>query len=85
MSIIEKIVNHHKFLGRDKLEHFYTSALGFALFSFVFNPVVASIAVASVALAKELLYDRWLGKGNTEFLDVFMSCLPIILYWLIQL
>ena len=85
MSIIEKIVNHHKFLGRDKLEHFYTSALGFALFSVVFNPVVASIAVASVALAKELFYDKWLGRGNSEFLDGFMSCLPIILYWLIQL
>lgn len=82
---IKDLFQHHKLLGRDKLEHFYTSALGFALFSFVFNPVVASIAVASVALAKELFYDKWLGKGTSEFLDGFMSCLPIILYWLIQL
>ena len=82
---IKDLFQHHKLLGRDKLEHFYTSALGFALFSVVFDPIVASISVASIALAKELIHDKWLGKGNPEFLDGFMSCLPIILYWAIQL
>lgn len=82
---IKDLFQHHKLLQRDKLEHFYTASLGFALFSVVFNPIVASIAVASIALAKELIHDKWLGKGNPEFLDGFMSCLPIILYWAIQL
>lgn len=92
MRFINKIYNifiivatHQNRMGIDKMRHFYSASLGFALFSFVFNPVVASIAVASVALAKELLYDKWLGKGNPEFLDGFMSCFPIILYWAIQL
>ena len=82
---LEDLIKHHKLLGRDKLEHFYTASLGFALFSFIFNPIVASISVASISLAKELIYDKWLGKGNPEFLDGFMSCFPIILYWAIQL
>lgn len=82
---IKDLFGHHKLLGRDKLEHFYTASLGFAIFSVLFNPIVASIAVASISLAKELLYDKWLGKGNPEFLDGFMSCFPIILYWVIQL
>jgi hypothetical protein len=82
---IKDLFGHHKLLGRDKLEHFYTASLGFAIFSVLFNPIVASIAVASISLAKELIYDKWLGKGNPEFLDGLMSSLPIILYWAIQL
>ena len=92
MKFISKIYNifiiattHQNRLGKDKLAHFYSASLGFALFSVIFNPIVASIVVASVALIKELVNDKWLGKGNPEFLDGFMSCFPIILYWAIQL
>ena len=84
-KFITDILTHQNRLGKDKLAHFYSASLGFALFSVIFNPIVASIVVASVALIKELVNDKWLGKGNPEFLDGFMSCFPIILYWAIQL
>ena len=84
-DLIISVLTHQNRLGKDKLSHFYSASLGFALFSVIFNPIVASIVVASVALVKELVNDKWLGKGNPEFLDGFMSCFPIILYWLIQL
>lgn len=85
IELIKKIITHQDRIGIDKLAHFYSASLGFALFSVIFNPIVASIVVASVALVKELVNDKWLRKGNPEFLDGFMSCFPIILYWAIQL
>ena len=85
LKIANNIINHHKFLGRDKLDHFYTASIGFFLFSLVFGPGIASIIVSVVALSKELIHDKWLGRGKPEILDLLMSILPIMIYWCIQL
>ena len=84
-NIFYKIVFHYRLLGRDKLEHFYSGAIGFAILSVLINPLVASCIVGSVAVAKELINDLVLDKGNPEVLDALFSCLPFILYWLIVL
>ena len=83
-EILLNIVQHHKFLGRDKLEHFYTASIGFLLFSLLFNPVWASIIVGLIALGKEIVHDVMLEKGKGEVLDAIMSLSPIIIYWSIQ-
>ena len=85
MDLLKKIIFHYKYLGRDKLEHFYSASLGMLIFSLIFNPVIASCIVASFALAKELINDLILDRGNPEVLDAVMSCSPILIYWLIVL
>lgn len=84
-KFLYNILTHQNRLGKDKLAHFYSASLGFALFTFLFNDVYASVIVALVALYKEVVNDWRNGKGNPEIMDAFMSCLPIILYWITQL
>ncbi len=84
-KFITDILTHQNRLGKDKLAHFYSASLGFALFAFLFSDVYASILVALVALYKELINDWRNEKGNPEVLDAVMSILPILLYWLTKL
>lgn len=84
-KFITDILTHQNRLGKDKLAHFYSASLGFALFTFLFNDVYASILVALAALYKELINDWRNEKGNPEALDLVMSILPILLYWLTKL
>ena len=84
-DLIINILTHQNRLGKDKLAHFYSSALGFALFTIVLSDVYASILVALVALSKEIIHDWEYGRGNPEVLDAVMSVLPILLYWLMKI
>lgn len=84
IELFKKIAFHYRYLGRDKLEHFYTGSIGMFLFSILFNPLIASCVVCTVAISKELINDLALKKGNPEVLDAFMSCLPVIIYWLLM-
>lgn len=80
-----KIVFHYKYLGRDKLEHFYSASLGMLIFSVVFTPIIASFIVIGFALGKEIINDLILKKGNPEILDAVMSSLPVLIYWVLYL
>ena len=82
LGLIKKILTHQDRIGRDKLRHFYSGALGFALFCILINPIWASIIVVSVGIFKEL-YDIITGKGQGEVLDAFFTSLSVILYWLV--
>ncbi len=84
-KFITDILTHQNRLGKDKLAHFYSASLGFALFTILFDDIYASIIVALVALYKELINDWANEKGNPETLDLVMSILPILLYWLTKL
>jgi hypothetical protein len=84
-KFISNILTHHDRLGKDKLAHFYSASLGFALFTFLLGDIYASIIVALAALYKELINDWKNEKGNPEVLDAVMSILPILLYWLTKL
>lgn len=81
-ALLYKIIFHYKYVGRDKLEHFYSGALGFYIFYMIFNDVFATTIVSLVALLKEIYNDLILGKGNPEVLDFIFTCMPIIAYWL---
>ncbi len=78
------ITTHHYRLKWDKLAHFYTASLGFAMFETFFGDIYASIIVVSVAIITEILH-YFDTKRNSEIADAFMSCLPVIIYWLIKL
>ena len=84
-KFISDILTHYNRLGVDKLRHFYSASIGFALFTVLFGDVYASIIVALVALYKEIVSDWASEKGNPEVLDAFMSILPILLYWLLKM
>jgi len=84
LQLIKKVLTHQNRLGKDKLAHFYSGALGFTLFCILINPVGASVIVVGAGIFKEL-YDIITGKGQGEVLDGFFTSLPVILYWLIVL
>lgn len=84
-KLITDIITHYNRLGVDKLRHFYSASLGFALFTFLFNDIYASIIVALAALYKEIINDWRNEKGNPEVMDLVMSVLPILLYWFIKM
>jgi len=78
------VTTHHKRLKWDKLAHFYTGALGFALFETILGDIYASIIIVLVAIITEIIhyFDK---DRDSEFADAFMSSLPVILYWIITL
>lgn len=82
LELIKKILTHQDRIGRDKLAHFYSGALGFTLFCILINPVWASVIVVGAGVFKEI-YDIVTGKGQGEVLDVFFTSLSVILYWLV--
>mgnify|MGYP001050818317 CR=1 FL=1 len=82
LGLIKKILTHQNRIGRDKLAHFYSGALGFALFCILINTVWASVIVINAGVFKEI-YDIITGKGKGEVLDAFFTSLPVILYWLV--
>ena len=82
LKLIKKILTHQNRIGRDKLAHFYSGALGFTLFSILINPIWASVIVVGAGVFKEI-YDIVTGKGQGEVLDSFFTSLPVILYWLV--
>lgn len=77
------VATHHYRLKWDKLAHFYTASLGFALFETFFGDIYASIIVVSVAIVTETIH-YFDSERNCEIADAFMSCLPVIFYWLIK-
>lgn len=85
MEKIKKYVMHWNHLGIDKLKHFYIGALLFAFIDVFLDDIWASVITCLIAIAKEVLWDSYLGRGKLELLDAVMSILPVLLYWLVRL
>ena len=72
--ILRKLGN----IQKDKLLHFFWGAiLSFILILF-FEKIGIIIALIIPAI-KELYYDKYLGKGNCEWLDYFYSVAPTVM------
>jgi len=71
-------------IDKDKLLHFFWSMLLIIPFIFALGGVMGSIALAITALAKEVIWDKLMGKGNMEFLDFVYGCLPIPIYFILH-
>ena len=71
-------------IDKDKLLHFFWSMLLIIPLIFALGGVVGSIAIAIIAFAKEVIWDKLMGKGNMEFLDFVYGCLPIPIYFILH-
>lgn len=71
----------------DKLKHFAAGTLIYALFSFIFTPVVGVIATMVIGAGKEIYDEFWNEKSEIggEPLDFFMTIFPAIVLFLAQL
>ena len=63
---------------QDKQKHFIAGLLVFGFFHFVFPPV-AGIAPLLVGIAKEVIWDKMLGKGTPDKWDAVVTGLPGLL------
>lgn len=71
-------------IDKDKLLHFFWSMILIIPLIFALGGVMGSIALAIIALAKEVVWDKLMGKGNMEFLDFVYGCLPIPIYFILH-
>jgi hypothetical protein len=46
----------------------------------IFNPYISMLIVAIIGAGKELIYDKYMNKGNCEWLDFAFTVAPCFLY-----
>jgi hypothetical protein len=46
----------------------------------IFNPYISMAIVALIGAGKELIYDKFMNKGNCEWLDFGFTIAPCFLY-----
>jgi hypothetical protein len=67
-------------IQQDKLLHFFYGSIILHLAMVLFNPYISMLIVVIVAGAKELIYDKYMNKGNCELLDFIFTVVPCVLY-----
>lgn len=72
----EKILNY---IGQDGLLHILCSIVLVRVIDIFFPLWVAIIATVVIGLAKELLWDKWLGKGTFDKKDLLCDLIGIII------
>lgn len=63
--------------GTDGMAHIVCSAALCGLLSLVLPLWVAIVATAAVGVAKELVWDLWLGKGSPSWKDLLCDLIGI--------
>lgn len=73
----------------DKQKHLIYGYLIVAVLSLFINPLIAFAVCFIVGICKEVIWDKWLGKGQFEYADMYytwfggiMALLPQIMYML---
>jgi hypothetical protein len=72
----EKILNY---IGQDGLLHILCSIVLVRVIDIFFPLWVAIIATVVIGLAKELIWDKWLGKGTFDKKDLLCDLTGIII------
>lgn len=72
----EKILNY---IGQDGLLHILCSIVLVRVIDNFFPLWVAIIATVVIGLAKELIWDKWLGKGTFDKKDLLCDLIGIII------
>lgn len=72
----EKILNY---IGQDGLLYILCSIVLVRVIDIFFPLWVAIIATVVIGLAKELLWDKWLGKGTFDKKDLLCDLIGIII------
>ena len=77
-SILIKIIDLLNTIKKDKLLHFFVGSIILFLSLLFFNTFISVSIVFIIAIAKEVIYDDFLEKGNSEMEDFFYTILPCL-------
>ena len=70
-------------IPHDKLLHFFWGSLISFPLIYIFD-IYGFILSLIIFAAKEIIYDKCMGKGNPEVLDFIFSSIPAVLYIIIK-
>ena len=83
MNKIKQLFSTLNKVPNDKLLHFfYGTILSFVGFLLIGDGVL--VIVAAIAAAKELVWDKALGKGNCELADFIYTTVPAIMMLVVK-
>jgi hypothetical protein len=83
MNKIKQLFSTLNKVPNDKLLHFfYGTILSFVGFLFLGDG--ALVVVAAIAAAKELVWDKAMGKGNCEIKDFIYTIVPAVMMLIIK-
>ncbi len=83
MNKIKQLFNTLNKIPNDKLLHFfYGTILSFV--GFLLLGDIALVVVAAIAAAKELIWDKAMGKGNCEIADFIYTTAPAIMMLILK-
>jgi len=83
MNKIKQIFSTLNKIPNDKLLHFfYGTILSFV--GFLLLGDIALVVVAAIAAAKELIWDKAMGKGNCEIADFIYTTAPAIMMLILK-
>lgn len=68
-----------QWFGTDGLAHIVCSAALCGLLSLMLPMWVSIVATAAVGIGKELVWDKWLGKGSPSWKDLLCDLIGIAL------
>ena len=57
-------------IQKDKLLHFICGTYIYLIASVLLTPMLSVMLVIIAGFAKEFIWDRWLGKGTFEWMDI---------------
>lgn len=57
-------------IQKDKLLHFICGTCIYLIASVLLTPMLSILLVIIAGFAKEFIWDRWLGKGAFEWMDI---------------
>lgn len=81
----KKIMQLADKIGHDKIAHGVVFTLVYITLLVFFSPMVSLIITAVLAALVELVFDKWLEKGTSEFMDWVASVIvPTYLYLIIK-
>ena len=58
---------------KDKLLHFICGTYIYLIASVLLTPMLSVMLVIIAGFAKEFIWDRWLGKGAFEWMDIIYT------------
>ena len=83
MNKIKQLFSTLNKIPNDKLLHFfYGTILSFV--GFLLLGDIALVIVAAIAAAKELIWDKAMGKGNCEIADFIYTTAPAIMMLILK-
>ena len=59
--------------NKDKLLHFIAGTYIYLTASVLLTPMLSIVLVIIAGFAKEFIWDRWLGKGTFEWMDIIYT------------